>query len=188
MRGSDSEHPGSLALCQGSQRALRAPWARQAVTIVCGSAEFFHLTGSDIYLLRLGADCEPQGSPQRTFEIRDPYFYAAAWTSDGSQIVFSSGSFTSGNLWRIAAFASAQARRLPAASEDVGPLAVSRQGNRLAYVALKYKLSIWSIDLSGPARSPGTPLQYRKPNGSRAAGRARGMTRSGSLNFLSFGV
>jgi len=116
--------------------------------------------GSDIYLLRLGANCEPQGSPQRIFEATDPYFYAAAWTPDGSQIVFSSGSFTGGNLWRIAAFASAEARRLPAASEDVGPLAVSRQGNRLAYVALKYKISIWSIDLSGPARSPGTPIQF----------------------------
>ena len=115
---------------------------------------------SDIYLLRLGANCEPQGSPQRIFETRDPYFYTAAWTSDGSQIVFSSGFWTSGNLWRIEAFASAEARRLPVASEDIGPLAVSRQRNRLAYVAPKSKISIWSIDLSGPARSPGAPFQF----------------------------
>ena len=115
---------------------------------------------SDIWLLRLGANCGPQGSPQRIFETRDPYFITAAWTSDGGQIVFSSGSWTSGNLWRIAAIASAEARRLSTASEDVGPLAVSRQRNRLAYVAPKYKISIWSIDLSGPARSPGAPLQF----------------------------
>jgi hypothetical protein len=39
------QDPGSSASCQESHRALRVSRARHAATIVCGSAEFFHLTG-----------------------------------------------------------------------------------------------------------------------------------------------
>jgi Tol biopolymer transport system component len=59
----------------------------------------------------------------------------------------------------MAASASAKPRRLAVASEDVGPLAVSHKGNRLAYMVPKYKVNIWRVDLSGPARSPGAPFQ-----------------------------
>ena len=86
---------------------------------------------SDIYLLRLGVNYEPQGSPQRVVETGEPFAWSAAWMSDGSEIVSSCGSYTSGSLWRMAASASAKPRRLAIASEDVGPLAVSRQRNRL---------------------------------------------------------
>ena len=44
MRGLDPEHPGSLATCQESHRALPASGARHAATAICGSAEFCHLT------------------------------------------------------------------------------------------------------------------------------------------------
>ena len=115
---------------------------------------------NDIHLLRLGVNYEPQGSPQRVFEAeaREPYVHSVAWTSDGSEILFSCGSWTSGSLWRMAASDSVKPRRLASASEDVGPLAVSRHGNRLAYVSPMNKPSIRRVDLSGPDQKPGTPF------------------------------
>jgi len=83
--------------------------------------------GSVIHLLRLGADCERKDRRRGSSKQGTRTSTLQPGTSDGSQIVFSSGSTTSGNLWRIAAFASAEARRLPAATEDMGPLAVSRK-------------------------------------------------------------
>jgi hypothetical protein len=62
MHGSDGEHPGSSATCQEVHRAFPAPAARHAVTIVCGSAEFFHLTGKLVEQLAaedLAFDGEP---------------------------------------------------------------------------------------------------------------------------------
>jgi Tol biopolymer transport system component len=114
---------------------------------------------NDIYILRFSANYEPQGSPQRVVEPGEPYIWSADWTSDGSEIVFSSGSWSSGSLWRMAASASAKPRRLPVASEDVGQLAVSRKGNRLAYMVPKIKFSIWRVDLRGPSQTPDAPSQ-----------------------------
>ncbi|MBP1727439.1 MAG: serine/threonine protein kinase, partial [Deltaproteobacteria bacterium] len=113
---------------------------------------------SDIYLLHLGVNYEPQGSPQRVGETGEPITWSATWTSEGSEIVSSSGSWTSGSLWRMTASASAKPRRLAVASEDVGSLAVSRKGNRLAYNAPWYKVNIWRVDLRGPSQTPGTPF------------------------------
>jgi Tol biopolymer transport system component/predicted Ser/Thr protein kinase len=120
-------------------------------------------SASDIYLLRLGVNYEPQGSPQRVFEAgaEEPFLWNAAWTSDGSEIVFSSGSHGSGSLWRMGASASAKPRRLAVTAEDVGPLAVSHKGDRLAYTLCQHKMSIWRVDLSGPVRTPGTPFLLR---------------------------
>jgi len=114
---------------------------------------------SDTYLLRLGVNYEPQGSPQRAVETGEPFIWSATWTSDGSEIVSSRGFWSSGSIWRMKASASAKPRRLPVSSEDVGPLAVSRQGNRLAYVLPRWKTSIWRVDLRGPSQTPAVPSQ-----------------------------
>jgi dipeptidyl aminopeptidase/acylaminoacyl peptidase len=43
------------------------------------------------------------------------------------------------------------------ASEWVAGAAVSRQGNRLAFVQTVWRTNIWRVDLHGPGRTPGAP-------------------------------
>ena len=78
--------------------------------------------------------------------------------ADGSEIVFSRGFWSSGSLWRMKASCFCEAPKAPVPSEDVGPLAVSRQGNRLAYVSPRWKTSIWRVDLRGPSQNAGRPI------------------------------
>jgi serine/threonine protein kinase len=118
----------------------------------------WHGGRSEIRLLRLGAAYEPEGAPQSYIATGEPFDWAAAWMPDGSEIVFSSGSHNSGGLWRVAASASANPRRLALPAEDVGPLALSRHGNRLAYVLPQYRTSIWRVDLRSPSQTPGSPF------------------------------
>jgi Tol biopolymer transport system component len=59
----------------------------------------------------------------------------------------------------VAAAKSAKPRKLGIPSEDVCALAVSRQGNRLAYAVPQYRLGIWRVDLRDPDRKPGTPFK-----------------------------
>ena len=49
MRGLDPQHPGSLALCPASPPAFPAAVAIYAITVVCGSAEYFDPTGRITY-------------------------------------------------------------------------------------------------------------------------------------------
>jgi len=114
--------------------------------------------GSDIYLLRLGVNYEPRGVPDMLAGGDEEYNSAAAWTPDGSEIVFSSRSVWSGGIWRVAASTSAKPRKLAVASEFVPAVAISRQGNRLAYMDIKWRASIWRVDLLGPDRTPGVPF------------------------------
>jgi len=115
---------------------------------------------SEIYLRRAGVDYEPQGERQMSASTGEPYVRAIAWTPDGSELVFSCGSYSTYSLWRMAASASAKPRRLPVASEKPMVLAVSRKGNRLAYMVLISKASIWRIDLRGPSQTSAAPLQF----------------------------
>ena len=108
---------------------------------------------NDIYLLRLGANYEPQGVPERLAGGEGKGRSAAAWTPDGSEIVFASG-----GIWRVAASTSEKPRKLAIASENTSAVAISRQGNRLAYVDVEWRVSIWRVDLLGPDRVPGVPF------------------------------
>ena len=78
--------------------------------------------------------------------------------------MFSSGrGFTAGSiseLWRKAAFTSAKARKLAFATDDTSAPAISRQGDRLAYVVERSDANIWRIDLHSPNQIPGSPFQF----------------------------
>jgi Tol biopolymer transport system component len=111
---------------------------------------------SDIYLLHLGVDYAPKGAAIRV-AAGEPFVLSAAWTSDGKEIVSSISSYSRGSIWRMQASASAKPRRLPLPSEGVGSLALSRQGDRLAYTVPRNRSSIWRIDLPGSSQPPGTP-------------------------------
>jgi serine/threonine protein kinase len=122
---------------------------------------------SDVYLLRLADGYRPQGEPQKI--VLDSVFnFGAAWTPDGRELVFSSGTGTSSGLWRIPVWSAAGPSRLAFASDDAGAPSISRQGNRLAYVVRRYDTNIWRVGLSGAGRKTGNPVPFvssTKPDG-----------------------
>ena len=115
-----------------------------------------------IYLLRLTRDYQPEGGePERLATAAESYDrnFGLAWTPDGRDIVFSSGNWASIGLWRVAAAASARPRKLAFASDGASAPAVSRQGNRLAYVVNRTDDNIWRVDLRSPGQAPGIPAR-----------------------------
>ncbi|MCJ7502528.1 MAG: protein kinase [Acidobacteriia bacterium] len=114
-----------------------------------------------ICFLRLTKDYQPEGGPERVAPAAESYDrnFGTAWTADGRDIVFSSGNWASTGLWRVAASAGAKPRRLAFASDGASAPAVSRQGNRLAYVVNRTDANIWRVDLRSPGQNPGIPAR-----------------------------
>jgi len=114
-----------------------------------------------ICFLRLTKDYQPEGEPERVAAVAESYDrdFGTAWSPDGRDIVFSSGNWASTGLWRVAASALARPRRLAFASDGTSAPAVSRQGNRLAYVVNRTDANIWRVDLRGPGQNPGIPAR-----------------------------
>jgi Tol biopolymer transport system component len=123
-----------------------------------------HYPYRDLCLLRLGEGYMPQGEPER-ISAENPNNIGAAWTSAGTEIVFSSGiafsatKSVSYGLWRVAPSASATPRSLPVASENARAPAISRQRNRLAYAVERTDTNIWRVDLQGADRRPAVPVR-----------------------------
>ena len=114
-----------------------------------------------ICLLRLTRDYRPEGEPEQVAPAAESYDrnLGTAWSPDGRDIVFSSGDWANTGLWRVAAAAGAKPRRLAFASEGASATAVSRQGNRLAYVVSRSDANIWRVDLHSPGQNPGIPAR-----------------------------
>ena len=114
-----------------------------------------------ICLLRLTKDYQPEGEPVQIAPTARHYVrnFGITWTPDGRDIVFSSGNWANNGLWRVAASAGAKPRRLAFASDGASAPAVSRQGNRLVYVANRTDFNIWRVDLRSPGQNPGIPAR-----------------------------
>jgi Tol biopolymer transport system component len=108
---------------------------------------------SEIYLLTLSQNLDPNGEPkQLTFKQQgstDPL-----WTANGREVIFSSGpmGYSEGDaeFWRMPVSASGD----PAQPRFIGVQgatpAISRQGNRLAYMRRLADTNIWRLELPGP--------------------------------------
>jgi Tol biopolymer transport system component len=117
----------------------------------------FSRHGQTISLLRLLEGYTGKEAHERLHWVGQRHV-GLAWTPDGSEIIFSYGTFRSSGLWRITASASAVPQRLPFASENSCHPAVPRHGNRLAYALWRHDSNIWRVDLGQPDLKPGTPL------------------------------
>jgi len=103
----------------------------------------------DIYIVPIGG-----GEPKRlTFDNR--WISGLAWTPDGREIVFLSDRGGSYGLWRISVTGGTPERLAVGGDSDFSPplspqgnrLAMSRQGNRLAYVQSAFDTNIWRIEI-----------------------------------------
>ena len=105
---------------------------------------------SDLYLLDLGDDLIPQGEPHR-LTFTESLTTSPVFTADGRDIVFSSGGMRGdGSLWRVPVSGSGPPQRLPSFGGRGSSFpAISRQGNRLAYVAARPDVDIWQMNLPG---------------------------------------
>jgi Tol biopolymer transport system component len=113
-----------------------------------------------IYLLRLAKDYQPEGEPKQVAPAAESYEnFGTAWNPDGKDIVFSSGDWVNIGLWRVSASAEARPQRIAFATDFASAPAVSRQGNRLAYVVNRTDANIWRVDLRSPGQNPGIPAR-----------------------------
>jgi eukaryotic-like serine/threonine-protein kinase len=120
-----------------------------------------HVDGarSDLYMFGLSGELRPEGEPQRiTFENRRSF--APAWTADGRDIIYCSGSlYGDTSLWRIAPFESQSARQLSFAGEGANHPAISQQGNRLAFSIWSYGSDIWRVVVPDGGRQASKPVK-----------------------------
>ena len=117
---------------------------------------------SEVYLLDLSERLFPEG-PAKQLTFRKQSTVGLAWTPDGREIVYSSGSYWAGGsveLWRIFASGSGEPRVLALAGEHGWWPAISRRGNRLAFARNHANdQNIWRLDLSGPNGKAGKPVK-----------------------------
>jgi Tol biopolymer transport system component len=103
---------------------------------------------SDLYVLRLSNSVAPIASPKRlTFDHR--FTGRPAWTADGPEVVYCSGTHYSQSLWRISADGSGKAQLLASLGNGVSDAAISRDGGRLAYMRRFYDTNIWRVKVPG---------------------------------------
>jgi len=117
---------------------------------------------SDIYLMPIGG-----GEPRRlTFDDRE--IDGVAWTPEGREIVFTSDRGGGYGLWRISATGGTPERLAVGGDSDFSPrpptqgnrLAISRQGNRLAYVRSAFDTNIWRIELQQSKGRSNPPIKF----------------------------
>lgn len=114
---------------------------------------------SDLYLLGLAEDYAPRAEPAR-IPLNNPWNFSAAWTPDGKEIVFATGTHSAPGLVRMAMGKNASPRRVDGAPNNASMPAVSMQGGRLAFTVAKYDTNIWRVDLREPDRNPTPPVRF----------------------------
>ncbi len=110
----------------------------------------------DIYLLALSKDFHPAGEPRRlTFE--NQLVFGPVWSSDGREIVFSSGPYLGPNLFRIATSGAGKPQRLVNVGEDGTNMTISGAAHRLVYAHELNKQNIWQLEVSDHRTEVGLP-------------------------------
>jgi Tol biopolymer transport system component/DNA-binding winged helix-turn-helix (wHTH) protein len=112
----------------------------------------------DAYLLTLSEDLEPIGEPRR-LTFGNQLTFKPVWTSDGQQIILSSGPYHSPNLFRIAASGSGKPQRLATVGEDGFAAAISHRTQRLVYARQLIDRNIRSLEVPGPDGKINPPMK-----------------------------
>ena len=108
------------------------------------------LSIGDLQILALTQHLTPAGEPRRlTFE--DRYINSPAWTPNGREILFASGSWDNPHLSRVPISGGSPARRVEFIGDNADHPVLSRQG-QLAFSQTSSDVDIWHADLEGPGR------------------------------------
>ena len=113
---------------------------------------------AELFILPLSQDLKPQGVP-RQITRQQQFATGFAWTPDGRDIVYYTERASRGEMWRVPAFSSRTPRRVAFAGDQVGSLAISARGHRLAYERLRLDTNIWRMDLRNAGGKSGKPIQ-----------------------------
>jgi serine/threonine protein kinase/Tol biopolymer transport system component len=154
-RPSPEQAPGLalLAFDGGEIRQLTSPPAAHADGFAAfapdGHALAFLRAGAgqgELMLLPLSSSLQPAG-PAKNIPVKTSSA-AFCWSADSRDIIFSSGP----TLWRMPASGSAPPRPLSFAGKATAP-AVSRRGDRMAFLRSVGEYNIWSLDLDETGRA-----------------------------------
>jgi Tol biopolymer transport system component/DNA-binding winged helix-turn-helix (wHTH) protein len=106
---------------------------------------------SEVYVLELSQGQTARGAAKQV-SFRKQWTSGLAWTRNGREIIFASGSGLSGGtvtLWRVSASGSDAPRLLTLAGEHGRWPAISPRGDRLAFARdYAHDQNIWRLDLS----------------------------------------
>ncbi len=91
---------------------------------------------------------------QLTFENRR--IFGLAWLAQGNDLIFSSARAGNSTLWKLAATGGTPQALTPG-GEQVGNLAISQDGKRLAYVQNIRDSNIWQLEVSDSQSPPNAP-------------------------------
>ena len=88
----------------------------------------------------------------------------AAWTQDGSEIVFASCMKGGPSLWRISA-SGGTPQRVAGPGESASQPALSRRGNQLAYTVANQRDTVWRLDLKDERHALAPPVRLLSGRG-----------------------
>ncbi len=152
------ESPRSIFLLDVESREKRklttppADWAGDGLSVFSpdGRSLAFARTRvgwpSNIYVLSLSENGEPRGEPRQI--TKGGTVFGFDWTTDGKAVVFASDYSGVHALWRVAA-SGGEPERLSVGSDFCLWPAVSRKGNRAAYVKATWDYNIWRVAAPG---------------------------------------
>jgi Tol biopolymer transport system component/serine/threonine protein kinase len=152
---SSPQEPSSIFLVareSGEKRRLTAPPLEEsagdtqpAIAPDGKSVAFIRLSRgdlADLYLVPVA------GGEARRLTFESGAMVSPTWTPEGLDILFLNSA--GGSLWRMPA-AGGTPERVDAAGQGLTDLAISRQGNRLAWSQGIFDSNIWQVELSGAA-------------------------------------
>lgn len=109
------------------------------------------IRGLDEIYVMPAAGAEPR---QLTFDNRR--IFGLAWSAQGNELIFSSARAGNPTLWKVAATGGTPQALTPG-GEQVGNLAISHDGKRLAYVQNIRDSNIWQLEVSDSQSPPIAP-------------------------------
>jgi Tol biopolymer transport system component len=113
--------------------------------------------GKDIYVVPVTGG-EPKRLTAESTVRPGSFTDGLAWTSDGREIVFASNRTGSFQLWRVPVSGGAPTR-IDVDAQNVSRPAISRYGNRLAWIQTSSDLNIWRIEVPGTAGQHAPPTR-----------------------------
>ena len=113
--------------------------------------------GKDIYVVPVTGG-EPRPLTSESTVRPGAFTDGLAWTTDGREIIFASNRTGSFLLWRVP-LAGGAPTRIDVDTQDVSRPAISRHGNRLAWIQTLSDRNIWRVEVPGTAGQPTAPTR-----------------------------